>query len=579
MRLRIAVLSLVMLGCAPTSPGPGIDVTRAMNHVEALAATIGPRRGDTTGSRRAAEYIEAQLPGRVERFAVGTVELPAIVVLGTTYRAAHHVTTTDPDLVVRLGPPTLHAGKALLVMAHYDTVAGSPGAVDNAAAVGVLIELARVLANEPPPMPVMLVFTANEELGLVGAEALAADHGDEIDLALALDLVGGSGELSINGASTLIGSAELRWLAGAADRAGVVLRAPPAHRVVSRWWPQAERADHGAFTRRGIRALHLYDRGQDGEWIDRAYHSARDTVARVDRASVDELGRLLRALTASPVPAHAGDGFWIPVVANTVIPRWCLLIMCLGLAGVAIALIFANRSLRGKRDPAVGRRLGLVVGVGCYAIAAAAVIVLERAMSGGHPAPWLHAPLRFAVAEALLLGGVLGLATRALSRLAPWSGERRYLAVATIGPLVIGVALLAVGAAELAWIWLLPAAAAALAPRLGRAGIVAVLTLALPGVLVLAPVQLREAAWNGFLPVGVPLGAWLATLSFPVFAGLAWYLRTSSHSGPLGTFILSMGCLLAILVGLALVLTSSPACTALQFHDFHLGCEQVLGVR
>ena len=86
-----------------------------------------------------------------------------------TFASAHRVALDDPNLVVRFGPP----GKALLVMAHYDTVAGSPGAVDNAAAVALLVELARVLREHPPPQPVMLAFTANEEIGLVGAEALA----------------------------------------------------------------------------------------------------------------------------------------------------------------------------------------------------------------------------------------------------------------------------------------------------------------------------------------------------------------------------------------------------------------------
>ena len=231
----IALLAIVVVAaCAPDARGPGIDVDKAVGHA-ALISGVGPRPGDSETARAAAAYIEHELAMPVERLEVGTVELPEITVLGTTHRPAHTVVTTDPDLLVRFGPP----GRALLVMAHYDTVRGSPGAVDNAAAVGVLIELAHVLAKEPPSRPVMLAFTANEEIGLVGAEALASKRGDQIDLAIALDLIGGSGTLIQNGASELIGLAEMRWLAHAADRAGVVVRAPLAHRVVSRWWPQA----------------------------------------------------------------------------------------------------------------------------------------------------------------------------------------------------------------------------------------------------------------------------------------------------------------------------------------------------
>jgi len=566
------LLWLVITACSPTDRGPPLDVDRVLAHVATLTTTIGPRGGDTPQAKQAAEYIETQLPGQVGRMMVGTIELPAIVVMSATYRQPRRAVTTDPDLVVRFGP---RDGKALLVMAHYDTVAASPGAVDNAAAVGVLIELARVLAQTPPSRPVMLVFTANEETGLVGAEALAASLGDEVDFAIALDLIGGSGALSLNGASELIGTAELRWLAEAAGRAGVVLRAPLAHRVVSRWWPQAERSDHGPFTRRGVRAVHLYHRGQDGEWIDLAYHSERDVMSRVDRASVDELGRLLRALAASPIPAHGGDGFWVPLAVNTVVPRWWLVVACCVLAMLAIAMLVTLRSARA----AVLGRSGLLAGIGCFVVAVGAAYAVERAGAADHPAPWLHAPVRAVVAELLVLAGAFGLATRLFARFGPWSGGRRYLVLAVVAPLVTGCALLVIGAAELAWIWLLPAAIAAFAPRLGRAGLLALVPLALPLVLALDPDQLREAAWNGFLPIGLPLAAWIAGLGFPLIAGIGWYLRAHPCSGPLGTFLLPMGCLLAILTGAIAGISVGPACTAAQFHEFHLACESVLGVR
>lgn len=565
--VRASLALLVLAACAPEARGPGLDVDRVLAHVDALAG-LGPRPGDTKTARAAATYLETHVPG-VERMTVGRVELPAIEVLGTLHRRAHVADSSDPNLLVRFGPP----GKALLIMAHYDTVDGSPGAIDNAAAVGVLIELARVLAKEPPSRPVVLAFTANEEVGLVGAEALAARHGSDLDFAIALDLIGGDGELVINGASTLIGDQELRWIARAADRVGVVVRAPLAHRVVSRWWPQAERSDHGPFTRRGIRAVHLYHRGHDGELVDLAYHSSRDTPDRVERAAVDELGRLLRGLISEPLPAHDGDGVWLPLAVNTVVPRIALVALCVVLAvGACVLLATTPRRRRGGT-------LGLLVAIACFAVAAALVIVLERVSSGEHPAPWMHAPLRWLVAELLVLGGAIGLASRLVTRFAPWGGERRYLAVGVIAMVAIGGAWLIAGAAELAWIWLIPAAFAALAPRLGRAGWIALLPLALPVGLVLAPDQVRESAWHRFLPTDLPFGVWITLLSFPSFAGLAWYLRARDRSGPLGTFILPMGCLLAMLVGSLLVVSASPPCTAAQFHDFHLACEVSSGVR
>ena len=561
-------------GCSAGPPGPGVDSAQVLVHVGALTA-LGPRPGDSAQARQAARYIEATL-ARVgvtaERMPVGVVDLPAITVLGSTYRRAHRVETSDPDLVLRFGPLPA-SGKALLLMAHYDTVPTSPGAVDNAAAVGVLLELARVLAASPPPIRVILVFTANEEIGLVGAEALAARIGDDVGLAIALDLIGGSGALSLNGASELVGAPEMRWLARAADRAGVIVRAPLAHRVVSRWWPQAERSDHGAFTRRGIRGFHLYDRGQDGEWIDLAYHREGDVLARVDRASVDELGRLLRALVAEPLPAPGLDGFWMPVLANTVIARWVLIAIELVLAVLALVALVA------QRGPLVRGGLGLLAGLGCYVVAVVATVALERGLAGAHVAPWVHAPRSFAIALALVLAGTVGLLTRLVRRARPWVGEQRYLVLSCALLLAIGSTFVALGAAELAWIWLVPAAITAIAPRLPRARIVGVLATLLPAILVLAPNQLREAAWNGFLPIGVPLTVWIALFGLPVTGAIAWYLRSLGEVGPLGSLVLPLGCLLAILTGAVSVARDNPRCDAAKFNQFHLACERTPEVR
>jgi hypothetical protein len=421
-----------------------------------------------------------------------------------------------------------------------------------------------VLHDHPPAHPVMLAFTANEEIGLVGAEALAGDV--DVDFAIALDLIGGSGPLVINGASDLIGRSELQWIANA----GVPITAPPAHRVISRWWPQAERSDHGPFTRRGIRAVHFYNRGQDGDRIDLAYHSARDIPSRVDRHSIDDTGRLLRALAESAPPQHDGDGYWIPAT-QLVVPRWTLLATELALAGATVLLLATWR----RRDVR-SRGAGLVAGIACYALATAAAIAIERAAAGDHPAPWLHAPLRSVLAEAAIIAGVLGLVTRLVARRWSWSGDRRYLAFAALCLLAFGVALYAIGAPELAWVWLVPAATVALAPRLPR--VIAPLALApslLPAILVLAPGQLREAAWNGFLPLSLPLAAWIAVLGAPAAACAAWGLRRAAP-GPLGSLVLALGCGLAVLAGALVTSLPHPTCTASEFHQFHLACEQVL---
>ncbi len=600
-----SLATLVVIACcaceAPEKRGAGIDVESALATVHQLATVIGPRQRDTEASRRTASWIEGQLVSAgiaVEKLEVGTVELPPITVMGTVHRQAHTVRVTDPNLVVRFGSGS---GKALLIIAHYDSVPESPGAVDNAAGVAIVLELARKLHAEPPTQSVMLAFTAAEEVGLAGAEALAAEYADRISFAIALDLIGGDGDLVVNGAGMLIGAAEMRWLADAAKRAGVAIDIPVAHRVVSRWWPQAERSDHGPFSRRGTRAIHFYNRGHGGEWIDRAYHSFHDVAARVQRRSVDDTARLLRMLIATPPPVYAGDGFWLPFVHGIVVPRAVLIAFEILLVLIVVFTLVMSRAgllawLARSRDERRGP--ALIAGMLCYAAAVGAAFAIERFTRNGHPAVWTHAPLRALLGHALVIAGAFGLATRAVARFAPWRGESRYLAVAAGMPLAIGLALLVLGAAEIAWAWLVPAAAIALAPLVPRstapvprggrskrdlgaliasrfAVALAVVASLIPLAAVLHPQRLREAIWNAFLPPGVPLSLLVGLFGIPVVAAVAWALRRRTSTGPTGTLVLGMGCALLVISGLVVAITSPVLCTPAEFIVFVLGCERV----
>src|SRR5688500_9449694 len=124
--MKLALIAIALVACSAGDPGPGVDTAKALEHARALVA-LGPREGESPAAKRAADYVMQQLGPRASRGEVGTVDLPPIVVMGTTFRHGHRTITTDENLLVRFGPV---AGKALLVMAHYDSVRGSPGAID-----------------------------------------------------------------------------------------------------------------------------------------------------------------------------------------------------------------------------------------------------------------------------------------------------------------------------------------------------------------------------------------------------------------------------------------------------------------
>jgi Zn-dependent M28 family amino/carboxypeptidase len=87
------------------------------------------------------------------------------------------------------------AAGAILLGAHYDSVARSPGADDNATSVSVVLEAARLL-SAPTPRTLKLLFFDLEELGLLGSEAFVADpsqaplSSENFKGAVILDMVG-----------------------------------------------------------------------------------------------------------------------------------------------------------------------------------------------------------------------------------------------------------------------------------------------------------------------------------------------------------------------------------------------------
>jgi Zn-dependent M28 family amino/carboxypeptidase len=137
--------------------------------------------------------------------------------------------------------------RVLVLIAHHDAVPGSPGANDNAAAVGILLHLLGRLA--PRGLRVRLLFTAAEELGYLGARAYVRD----IPLAdivgvLSLELCGIGDTLAIWDVSD--DSAFLRRAAGALE--GLGLHREESYHVVGRI--PVFGSDHRAFAAAGLPA-------------------------------------------------------------------------------------------------------------------------------------------------------------------------------------------------------------------------------------------------------------------------------------------------------------------------------------
>ena len=138
----------------PTIPVPAITVPtvnsqRLLADVEALSF----ERYTETDRRRAREYMlsvleKAGWTPKTQEFENG-INIYA------------EQSGTDPD-----------AG-SILVAGHYDTVEQSPGADDNATSVAVVLETARLLAQQPTRRALQPALFDSEEKGLLGSLAFA----------------------------------------------------------------------------------------------------------------------------------------------------------------------------------------------------------------------------------------------------------------------------------------------------------------------------------------------------------------------------------------------------------------------
>ena len=206
--------------------------------------------------------------------------------------------------------------RVVVLIAHHDAVPGSPGANDNAAAVGILLHLLGRLVRTPPSqVKVRFLFPAAEELGYlgtrvyVGATSLAGIVG-----ALSLELCGigdtlviwdGEGETDF-----------LRRVGAALERLG--RRRDESYHIVGRI--PVFGSDHRAFAAAGVPAYGLtMVPAREAEVLRRfvlsgnvralrhithrpvpfdTYHTGRDAFTTLDAAACDAVVTMLESIIA-----------------------------------------------------------------------------------------------------------------------------------------------------------------------------------------------------------------------------------------------------------------------------------------
>ena len=333
---------------------------------------------------------------------------------------------------------------AVALMAHYDSVPGSPGAADDASGVAAVLEAVRAIqARGPADRTLIVLLTDAEELNLDGARAFFSEHPlrDRIGAVVNLEARGGGGrammfETGAGNAQTIAeySKATRHATGGPSSNALAVF--------VYRLMPNG--TDFTVAAQRGLAGVNFAFIGRPAQ-----YHSPTSTPDALDQGSLQHIGsqaletadRFLRAEALPQATRNSvyADVFGLVVLRHPPQVGWLLLALAGGLTGFAAWGARHARNLR-WRDVGTGAADGLWL-LTTGAVLAQATRVLGGPIGGRVDSPetyytllrrlpWMEA----GVALALLAAALLVLAGR--GRI-----DKRVTAALIVGAAALGLGL------------------------------------------------------------------------------------------------------------------------------------------
>lgn len=204
--LTAVLISLVFAILAITPPAPqGLDTpadqfssARAMKDVAIIAAKPHP-----TGSLEN-EIVRKYLSGRLNTLGMDVSFSESFLNERSLKRLNKWSgeTKTKQEIVNVIGvlPGADRSKPALLLMAHHDTVWGSPGAADDTVGIASILEIVRALKEAGTQnRDLIVLFTDGEEVGLSGATDFFKNHPlrDKIGAVINFEARGGGGTVNM----------------------------------------------------------------------------------------------------------------------------------------------------------------------------------------------------------------------------------------------------------------------------------------------------------------------------------------------------------------------------------------------
>ncbi len=315
------------------APAGEFSSARAMDVLRVVAAEPRP-----IGSPRSAA-VRDFIYGRLKELALNPHVQTSEVVSAREPRVAGVV----HNVVARL--PGRDPSRAVLLVAHYDSVPTAAGAADDGSGVAALLETARALRSGPSPRnDIIFLFTDGEERGLLGSQAFLRDEpwAYAAGVVLNFDSPGSSSPALMYETSPGNGLLISHYLAaGRAYGSSLMYEVSRRQPVVSDFRP---------FVARGIPGMTF---GMlDGPAVD---HTAYDSVARFSEAGLQHEGDTALALArrlgdADLWQLHAPDVVYFDVVGSVAVsyPRSYVtpfLALAVALFVVAVAIAARRRLL------------------------------------------------------------------------------------------------------------------------------------------------------------------------------------------------------------------------------------------
>jgi hypothetical protein len=340
--LLVAVAGAIVLAIVATTPPAPVSTKassrvfsagRAMADVHAISAE--PRPTGSAANAKVRAYLISRL--RSMGMQVTTTE-STMDSLGAQRLAAWSKSNVTPPLtnIIAVLPGRNRSLPAVLLMAHHDSVWGSPGAADDGAGVAAILEAVHdIQGDDRSERDLMVLLTDGEELGLEGAKTFFASdpHRGHVGVIVNLETRGGGGRASMfetgadNGAMM--------------DLFGRSVSQPVTTSLSTFIYKKLPNStDYTVAKKLGVPGFNFAFIGRP-----QLYHSPLATPEALDQGALQDMGRqvldLARGLLAAPaLPGKAADrvffdAFGLFFVSYSAALGW--LILALGAGGYAVA--------------------------------------------------------------------------------------------------------------------------------------------------------------------------------------------------------------------------------------------------